>query len=110
MIFYCGGQYWDTDKYVYVAGYKIIKSWFSGDSDDLPSIEKYGLICKRAYISKVYFDFNNGESFVKDFDICVISKSEMARELGFTHLLSVDSSVTAIKKKLGLNGGIKWKK
>lgn len=103
MKFFYKERMWDTDKYVYVAGYKILKSWFPAtkysSGKEISRITEYGLSCKRAYISSIYFDFNNGISFVKDFDICI--PSETGRDnFKFSSLNFVDISTAAIKKRL----------
>lgn len=73
MKFYCQGREWDTDKPVYVAGFVIRKSWFSVKNivNDGEEVEKYGLKCRQGVISKIYMDFNNGQSYVKDFQISI---------------------------------------
>lgn len=77
MQFYYGGKTWDTDKPVYVVG-RLHKgeSWFPLRYDWASNGDWIGdwigaVKCKQGTIRNIHIDYNFGQSFVCDFEICV---------------------------------------
>lgn len=84
MKFYCQGREWDTDRPVYIAGFVIKKSWFPiKNITNNEEVEKYGLKCRKGIISKIYIDFNNGQSYVKDIQFYIPKDQENINARGY---------------------------
>ena len=103
MKFWFDGSEWDTDKPIYVAGYKIIKTWFPiKKNNDLTKIkkEKYELKYKKGYISKIVMEYNNGQSFVED--IYVFIPNYTLSGILNAKSIFIDTGIKKLKDRLQL--------
>lgn len=70
MKFWLDGQEWDTDKPVYILGYRVTKTWFPMDpinKGNLLSGRDYGCVARKEYISNIIISHEGARSWVSDF-------------------------------------------
>lgn len=68
MKFWLDGQEWDTDKPVYILGYRIIKTWFPMNPEkELMMGKEYGCVLRKEYISNIIISHEGNRSWVSNF-------------------------------------------